>query len=179
MIEERDLSAVGKFQKTHALKGELNAILDIDPEFFEEGNPAIVSVEGLFVPFFANGVRPKGTTSYLIKLEGVNTEEDAKPFVNKTIYALRSELTSYLDLEEGDILDEEDLVGFTVLDNETGNILGIIESVDSSTANLLFIVKSPDGDELFVPAAEELIESVDENEKKILMKLPEGLIDLN
>ena len=179
MIEERELSAVGKFQKTHALKGELNAILDIEPDFLEEGNAAIVSVDGIFVPFFAEGIRPKGNTSYLIKLDGIDSEQDAKPFVNKTIYALRSELAPYLELEEGDILDEEDLEGFTVIDNETGKVLGTIDRVDSTTANLLFIVETPARDELYIPAAEEFIESVDENEKRIVMNLPDGLIDLN
>lgn len=179
MIEEKELSAVGKFQKTHALKGELNAILDINPEFFEEGNAAIVSVDGLFVPFFAEGIRPKGNTSFLVKLDGINSEEDARAFVNKTIYARRAELAPFLELEEDDILDEDDLEGFIVVDNETGDTLGCIERVDSSTANLLFIVKTPAGDELYIPAAEEFIEKIDENERKILMNLPEGLIDLN
>ena len=51
MIEEKDLTPVGKFLKTHALKGELNAILEIDPEFFTEGYPLVIDVDGAFVPF--------------------------------------------------------------------------------------------------------------------------------
>lgn len=65
MIEEKDIKAIGKFQKTHALKGELNAILDIDSEYVSEGNAVVVDIDGIFVPFFASSVRPKGSTSYL------------------------------------------------------------------------------------------------------------------
>ena len=36
MIKEEDTIKIGKFQKTHALKGELNALLDIDPEYFTD-----------------------------------------------------------------------------------------------------------------------------------------------
>ena len=34
MIEKDELLPVGKFRRTHALKGELNATIDIDPDFF-------------------------------------------------------------------------------------------------------------------------------------------------
>lgn len=51
MIEEKDIKAIGKFQKTHALKGELNAILDIDSEYVSEGNAVVVDIDGIFVPF--------------------------------------------------------------------------------------------------------------------------------
>ena len=70
MIEASEITAVGLFQKTHALKGELNAILDIDPDYFIEGNAAIVETDGIFVPFFISGIRPKGKTSFLSQSTG-------------------------------------------------------------------------------------------------------------
>ncbi len=179
MIVEKDIKAIGKFQKTHALKGELNAILDIDPGYVEEGNAVIVDVDGIYVPFFASSVRPKGSTSYLIKLDGIDSEEEAKDFVNKTIYGVKSELASFLDLEEDEILDEDDLAGYKIYDALTGNYIGTIETVDSSTENLLFVVLTDDEEEIFIPAVDEFIDEVDDNEKIIRMRLPEGLVDLN
>lgn len=179
MIEEKNLTAVGKFQKTHALKGELNALLDIDPEFFEEGNAMVVDVDGIFVPFFTTGIRPKGATSYLVKLEGIDSEEEARRFVNKLILAEKAELAPFLDMEEDEIRGEDEFCGYRITDAETGNMLGVVERVDSSTSNLLFIVKTPEGDEIFIPIAEEFIDSIDDENREIHMQLPQGLIDLN
>ena len=60
MIERDDIKEIGVFQRTHGLKGELNAILEIDPDFFDEGeHPLIVEIEGVFVPFYADSIRDK------------------------------------------------------------------------------------------------------------------------
>lgn len=179
MIEHSNISAIGKFQKTHALKGELNAILDIDPIFLEEGNAAIVEIDGILVPFYTASVRPKGSTSFLIRLDGIDTEEEAKNFVNKIIYALKSELASFLDVDESEITDDEDLIGYQIFDIESNEPIGRITGIDSSTSNLLIIVESADGEEIFVPAADEFIISIDDEKKLIEMNLPSGLIDLN
>ncbi len=179
MIEQKDITAIGKFQKTHALKGELNAILDIDETFLSDGNAVIVELDGIFVPFYASGIRPKGNTSYLVKLDGIDSEEEARRFVNKIIYALKSELAPFLEVEEEDIADEDELIGYEIIDHDTNNVIGEIEAIDSSTSNLLFIVASPSEETIYVPAAEEFVVDIDDKDKKIYMRLPEGLIDLN
>ncbi|MDE5880269.1 MAG: ribosome maturation factor RimM [Muribaculaceae bacterium] len=179
MIEQKNITAIGKFQKTHALKGELNAILDIDSSFLSEGNAVIVELDGIFVPFYASGIRPKGNTSYLVKLDGIDSEDEARRFVNKIIYALKSELAPFLEVEEEDIADEDELIGYEIIDYDSNKVIGEIEDIDSSTSNLLFIVVSPTGDTIYIPAAEEFIMDINDENKKICMRLPEGLIDLN
>lgn len=179
MIEQKNITAIGKFQKTHALKGELNAILDVDSTFLSEGNAIIVELDGIFVPFYASGIRPKGNTSYLVKLDGIDSEEEARRFVNKIIYALKSELAPFLEVEEEDIADEDDLIGYEIIDYDSNKVIGEIEDINSSTSNLLFIVVSPTGDTVYIPAAEEFIIEINDENKKIFMRLPEGLIELN
>lgn len=179
MIVEKDITVIGKFQRTHALKGELNAILDVDPAFISEGNALIVEMDGIFVPFFSSGIRPKGNTSFLIKLDGIDSEEEASKFVNKPIYAKKSELAPFLNLEEDDILDEEELAGYDIIDNGSSKLIGKVTGIDSSTQNLLFIVESPEGKTIYIPLADEFIEEINDNEKTIRMNLPEGLLDLN
>ena len=84
MIREEDLFPIGKLQKTHALKGELNAVLDIDEDFIDEDYPLIIDLDGIFVPFYTESWRPKGSSACLLKLEGVDNEGEARKFVNKT-----------------------------------------------------------------------------------------------
>ncbi len=179
MIEASEITAVGLFQKTHALKGELNAILDIDPDYFIEGNAAIVETDGIFVPFFISGIRPKGKTSFLIAIDGIENEQEAKTFVNKTIFAEKSRLASFLDLDEEELLDEDDLAGYSIVEAETGSVIGTVSALDTSTPNALFIVETPAGDEVFIPAVEAFITDVDDENQTIKMTLPEGLIGLN
>ena len=71
MIEVNDIVAIGKFQKTHALKGELNAILEIDSEFLEEGN-AIIAIHEFDQPLV--GVESDGLNLEKRKLFFPNTD---------------------------------------------------------------------------------------------------------
>ena len=179
MINDNDIRAIGKFQKTHALKGELNAILDIDSDFLTDGNAIIVDTDGIYVPYFASSVRSKGSTSFLIKLDGIECEDEAKPFVNKAIYALKSQLAPYLNIEENELLDNNNFCGYQIIDSLSREIIGTISDIDSSTDNLLFIVEDIDGATIYVPAVDDFINQIDDKNKTITMTLPNGLIDLN
>ncbi len=176
MINKEDIVEIGRFQKTHALKGELNALLDIDGDYFVDGHALIVSIDGIFVPFYADTVRPKGSESYLVKLNGVDTQEQAQQFVNKEIYGLRENLVDYYDDPDLEMVD--DFIGYKIMDSSLGEV-GKVVDVDDSTANVLLIVESPDGRRIFVPVAEEFINAVDEHKQVIETSLPDGLINLN
>lgn len=180
MIERSELTKIGKFQRTHALKGELNAIFDIDPSLFlEDGRPVIVEMDGIPVPFYLHGVRTKGATSYLVLIDGVQSEEAAREFVNKDIYALKSDIAdSADDDQEGEGAYADDFIGYKVIDTHEGE-LGVIEDLDLSTENVLFIVKTPEGETLYIPVADDLIVAYDDDEHTITMNLPEGLISIN
>lgn len=176
MIKKEELISVGKFQKTHALKGELNMISDIDPDYYAGGNPMIVDYDGIFVPYFVESVRPKGSTSYLVKIKGVDSEAEASNFVNKEIYMLKKDAEDWID----EIIEERDaLIGYIVVDSTTGTQLGEIEDVEDSTSNVLLIVKNKDGEELYIPFNEDFIVNMDEDNGIIEMDLPSGLLDIN
>lgn len=177
MIREEDIVEIGKFQKTHALRGELNVVLDVEPEYLEARNPIIVVVDGIRVPFYAESVRPKGATSFLVKLEGVNDVEEASSFVNKPIYGLRKDLGNFYDLTEEEIVFDSDMIGYDVDDPELGHI-GKVREIDDSTINTLLVVDGPDG-EIYIPYNEDFIDFIDDEKRRIIMNLPEGLVQLN
>lgn len=175
MILTEDLIKIGKFQRTHALKGELNMISDVDAEYFKEGNPAIVDYDGIMVPYYLESIRPKGSTSFLVKLQGIDSEENASPFVNKEVYILKKDAEEWLPEE---IIESDEWEGFEIVDEETGKVLGKIDYIDDSTANILFSVLTEDGREILIPANEDFITEVDEEAQTIRMNLPEGLLNL-
>ena len=176
MITKEELYPIGKFQRTHALKGELNMLSEIDPEYFMEGNPMIIEDEKIFVPYYVETVRKKGSTTFLVKLDGVDTESQASVFVNKDIYILKQDAEEIIG-EDIDILDSS--LDYEVIDNESGIKLGKIEFLDDSTENELFIIRNEEGEEIMIPANEDFIVEVDDEAKIIKMSLPEGLIDIN
>lgn len=175
MISKEEVVPVGKFRKTHALKGEMNLSCELPPEYFKEGNPVIIELDGILVPFYADSIRNKGN-GYLIKLSGIDSEAEASRFINKDMYILKKEVEKWVEESEDFSLS---LVGYSIIDAKTGVQVGEIMDIEDSTANILFIVKKPDGEEVYIPAAEDLIESIQDDTRSIVMEVPDGLIDLN
>lgn len=176
MIKKEDIIEIGKFQKTHALKGELNALLDVESDYMTDGHPLVVDIDGIFVPFYTESVRPKGSESYLVKLRDVDSQEQAQEFVNKSIYGLRENLMEYYD--DPDMELTADFVGFTMKDSRLG-VIGEVKDVDDSTANVLFVIETPEGKTVYVPVAEEFIIAIDDENRIIETSLPDGLVELN
>lgn len=176
MIKKEEIVDIGKFLKTHALKGELNALLSVEDDYVTDGHPLVVDMDGIFVPFYAESIRPKGAEAALIKLQGVDSAEQAQQFVNKTIYGMRADLLDYFD--DPDLELKADFVDFRIVDSKLGDIGKIID-VDDSTANVLFVVEAADGHTFYVPVTEEFINAIDDEKQVIETTLPDGLVDLN
>ena len=180
MIYSTDIEQIGKFLKTHALKGELNAQLEIDSDFLRPEIPIIMDIDGIFVPLYPESVRPKGHFTSLVKLDGIDSEAEARQFVNKEIYARISDVEEFVgddvDDEEGAYAD--DLVGYELVSLPENIIVGEITEVDCSTANVLFIVDA-DGERVYVPASPDLIDEIDTEKRSVYMTLPDGLLELN
>lgn len=176
MITPDTLTSIGAFFKPHGIKGELSATLDydIDPS---ELRCIVLEIDGIFVPFFIESSRPKGAASWLVKLDGVDSEKSAAAFSNHEIYAVTAELPEGMVEEDEDGLYLYDLEGYNL--KEGDSLIGTIDGVDDSTANILLIVKTPAGGTVYVPFAEEFLTDIDKDNHTITMTLPEGLIDLN
>lgn len=171
------LSSIGKFRRTHALRGELNAELEVDDTFLEEYPWVIISMEGIPTPFRVEGIRPKGATTSLIKLRGIDSEEQAKELVNRDIEVDADMLEEYSG-DDADGMYAADFIGYNVLD-EAGHTLGVIAGVNLvSEENPLFQVHDVEGKEVLIPVADELIMAYDPEERTITMTIPEGLLEL-
>ena len=138
-----------------------------------------MDIDGIFVPFYIESIRPKGSFSYLVKFDGIDSEFEARKLVNKTVFALRDKLREYMEENYDDeVAFFDDLIGCTVIDSVRG-VIGKVADIDTNTENQLFIVNAPDGSVIYIPVAEDFIDDIDEDSKEIRMTLPEGLIDLN
>ena len=178
MIEQDQLIEVGRITKTHGLDGEMNVAVT-DSVFADVASCPyfVLEMDGIYVPFFIDDYRMRGAASMLLRLEGVDTVEAAGPFCGHTLWFDRR-CFSPAEAEAYDAEADEELglVGYTLADTELGR-LGTIVAIDDQTANVLFIVERPDGSELLVPAADDLVDAVDDEARTVTMHLPAGLVN--
>jgi len=179
MIKEEQLIEIGTILKLHGLKGEMNvAVRNAVFDDVKKCPYLVVQIDGIYVPFFIESYRWKGNTTMLLKFEDIDTLEKAGEFCGLLLYFDRR-CFSAKEAKAYDAQVEEDkgLIGYHVEDVTLGD-LGEITDINDMTANILFIVDH-DGEELMIPAAEDLIRNIDDETKVILMDLPAGLVNLD
>ena len=159
MITADQLIEIGRYNKAHGINGEISATFDCDTMAVGELSALVSPMDGIFVPFFVNGIRPKNNDTLLLKIDGISNETQAKRLVNCPIYALAEEMP------EQDEVYCDFFIGFTITD------------VDDSTENALFVVEN-EGKTVYIPISEDFITEIDEQGKTIEMDLPEGILDL-
>ena len=167
MLKKEDFIYFGKFTKPHGTRGEIG----ICGEGFLLGEGCdyvACDIDGILVPFFIESSRTKNNDTIIVKLEHLDSAESVRFLTNRSTYIPRE----WVDEEENFTWNY--FVGFTVNDEESGEI-GEIVDIDDSTINTLFIVEH-DGEEILIPANEEMITAIDHEEHIINCRLPEGLI---
>jgi 16S rRNA processing protein RimM len=108
----------------------------------------------------------------MVKFKGIDDERSAQRLLKKNIYLPDTVLP---ELGNTSFYDHE-VVGYAVHDVSFGSIGILVEVLDHSANPLLQIDK--DGIEVLVPIFDGLIVEVKRKEKILLIKAPEGLIEL-
>ena len=173
MINAKDVYRIGIINKPHGVHGEL--LFTFDDDIFDrvEADYIICMMDGILVPFFFESYRFRSDTTALIKLEGIDTEQQAKRMTNVEVFFPKDHAEELEDNE----LTWSYFVGFLINDVNKGDI-GKVTDVDDSTINTLFVVDYK-GTEILIPAQEDFIVDLDREKRVITMQIPEGLLDLN
>ena len=177
MITRDELIAIGHYNKPHGVAGEISATVDVDWELLRELSCLVSDINGIFVPFFVNAIRPKSGDTVLLTIDGIENEKDVASLVNRDIYALKREYRQESIDADADGYPLDFFIGFELQDSD-GSRVGEITDVDEQTENAIFIVDR-DGSDLMVPATDDLIVEFDVDKKLMVMDLPTGLLDLN
>ena len=172
MITKDEVIKIGKLQKSYGIKGEISLVFDkpayagIDTEFY------FLDIDRIFVPFLVEEITFITDTAARIKFEDINDETAAARFANLHVFLLRKQMPENLGEENP---EWDFFIGYRVYDQYNRD-LGNIKSVDTATVNALFIVKQAN-EEYLIPATDDFITWVNDEQKIICMNLPEGLID--
>ncbi|MFZ1703146.1 MAG: ribosome maturation factor RimM [Saprospiraceae bacterium] len=168
-----DIIRIGKIVKPEGIKGYLR--LDIDQRFEEVIKPKcflFIYCEGLPVPFLMEDVKVE--KNFLVKLDDVNNPEDAGKYNNLTI-GLHAENMSEKQLEKSIPLFEE-LVGYHIYDGDVK--IGEVMEVQQYPSQMMSMVKKSDGLIIHIPLIDQWIINWDKKDRKILMELPDGLVNM-
>lgn len=102
----------------------------------------------------------------LITLPGIGSANDAEQYAGATLYARRERI----ELDEGEYLDR-DLAG-CALEDAHGTVLGTVERVEHYPSSDMLVVRGQ-----LVPMVGAFIKSIDVAAKRIVVDLPEGLLE--
>ena len=169
MIKEEDVYKIGRLGKTHGVRGEISFLFDDDVFDRTDADYLILRVDGILVPFFIEECRFKSDANAIVKFDGIDTQERARELTGCDVYFPRS----LAEGDEGDI-SWSILVGFDILEAQSGKAVGRIAAIDDATMNILFELE----DGRLVPASEDLITAIDQEARTITMHIPEGLLEL-
>ena len=169
MIKKEDVYKIGRIGKAHGVKGEVTFQFDDDVFDRVDAEYLILEVDGILVPFFMEEYRFRSDSTALVKFEDIDTQDRARELTNCDVYFPRN--LSDNDEEE---ISWSFLVGFSIIDDQSGKNVGTIASIDDNTMNILFELE----DGTLIPASEELITNIDKDNKTITIALPEGILEL-
>ena len=170
---EGKLFNVAKIVNTHGIRGELKLVSQTDfPDLrFSRGSQLLLlGPAGEELPVTVESGRPQKNV-WLVKFHefsDINVAEKVKGWEVKV-----SE-ENLAELEQGDFYYHE-IIGCRVF-TEEGEELGTVKEILSPGANDVWTVELPNGKELLLPYIDEVVLKVDVTDKRITVRLMEGLL---
>lgn len=157
--------AVGKLRRPHGLHGEiLMEVLTDFPERLEVGKEYFIGDDSRLLRIKEIRNHNKGL---LVLFEGYDVREEIGKFSNSLV---RVSMDSLPELPRGEYYFHQ-LTGLKVID-KSGKAIGILKEIIETGANDIYIIESPKGDEILLPAIEEVILDVNLDEGLIRVCLP-------
>ena len=162
---------IGQIVNTNGLKG----VLKIKPftddiTEFDQFKRIFIDINGNLKEFNIQKVWYH-KQMVMLKLEGIDSIEEAEKYRNFFVKILRSDEE---ELPEN-VYFIQDLIGCNVFTDE-GLELGKITDVFPTGSNDVYVVKTADSKEILLPAIQDVIKDVDIPNKKIIVHLLSGLI---
>ena len=164
---------LGKIAKKFSFKGEVLIYLDTDePELYENMESVFVEFNKNLVPFFIENSSLHKNDFLRVQFEDVDTEEEADSILNCDVYLPLSMLPKL----EGNKFYFHEVIGFEIEDKRLG-VFGKIVSINDTTAQPLFEVLNGEV-EMLIPMVDHFLVKIDRENKKVVMDLPEGLVEM-
>lgn len=169
-----DYIQIGFTKKTHGIAGELKVFIEEPYEdIFLEKERVFLEIRGNKQPFFVESIR--GAGDLIVKFEDIKVREDALLLQSKPVFLPATEIPEDLDTTE---LEPEyaGVTGYLLIDQHAGEIGRITEVLEMPQQEMAVVQYQ--GREVLIPLNDQFILSVDHAGQKVLVDLPEGLLEL-
>lgn len=172
-MRKEDCFYLGKIAKKFSFKGEVLIYLDTDePELYQEMESIFVEFNKNLIPFFIENSNLHKGDFLRVKFEDVDNEEQADEIINCEVYLPLNMLPKL----EGNKFYFHEVIGFEIEDQRLG-VFGKIVSINDTSAQPLFEVINGNV-EILVPMIDQFLIKIDRENKKVIMDLPEGLVEM-
>lgn len=160
----KDLIPIGRVVRPHGVRGKIKV------EYFGEDVHRFPPLREVLIEVKAGNLKAYEileTTPQpprlILQLKGIERREEVEPLIGKEVFTKREALPG---LAEGEYY-WVDLVGMSV-ETQDGKMIGRVKEIFTTGANDVYVVEGKRG-EIFLPAIEEVIQSIDR--KKGVMKV--------
>lgn len=162
----------GKFVSTHGLKGELILKHNLGKKTSLKGLQAIFIEEkkGSFIPWFIESTTIKNEEEVYVKLDGLNTREQAMKLTTKEVWLPEADFKKF-SAKSAPVT----LLGYTIVEDE--KVLGTIQEVIEQPHQILCKIES-NSKEAYIPLHEETIQKIDRKNQRVIVSLPPGLLEI-
>lgn len=169
-MEKSNYLEIGQIVSTHGIKGEVRVKPWCDTPFDLTEFETVYSDKGKTE--YSVGSARVHKNVVVMKLDGIDTIEQAQKLRNKVLLAKREDFS----LPEGRYF-VSDLLGMEIVDNDNGELYGKLTDVLQYGAADIYEVSGENSAKLLIPAIDDIIINRDFENGKIFVRLPDGLLD--
>ncbi len=159
----------GEFTTTHGICGELRLYPWCDEPSFLCGFSTFYLDDAGRRPLALCTVRPHKNIC-IVKLDGVDNIEAARPFIGKTVYIARAD--AHLPAGTHFV---QDLLGAAVVDADNGTAYGLIRGVTRPGRHDVYEIEQPSGEIALFPATEPFLVKTDPKAGVVLVRPIPGI----
>ncbi len=167
---ERDFLSIGRVVKPHGVKGKIKV------DYFGEDFTRFSLYREVFIKNHVGRLQAYDILEaipqpprLILQLKGIERREEVEPLVGKEILIKKSSLP---DLTEGEYYWFE-ILGM-LIETEKGKRIGRVKEIFPTGAHDVYVIEGKRR-EIFLPATEEVIQSVDIKQRRMKVTRKEGL----
>jgi len=163
---------VGKIVATHGVQGAVIMTHIVGASnWMTKGQALMVEMQkDSYIPYFVADFKPSGEDEYQLTLEDMDQVESAKRLIKKNVFINEDVLAVHA--KKSPLL----WIGFQVTDVNQG-IIGVIDDVMQTAQQWLGKIMHQEK-EVLIPLIPQMIKDVNIKTKRIIMELPEGLLEV-
>jgi 16S rRNA processing protein RimM len=164
--------SIGKWAAVFGVKGELILSHKLGKKTSLKGQEVLFIEErkGEMLPYFIQKTKVKTCNELYIKLDGIDTREQAKKMVSKEVWLPEEAFHKYAAASA-----PVSFLGYILMNGEDnlGEVLEVIEQPHQLLCRI-----DLNGKEALIPVHQDNLEKIDKRKKQLHVVLPDGLLDI-